>query len=707
MPRILAGYASDTGRVRKRNEDLALVDPPLFAVADGMGGHVGGGEAAGLAIAALSQSFQQQSGSAGLIRSIQYANFVVWQKGIDDSRLTGMGTTMVALAYLLDDSPAGSDDMLRIGQLAENVAGSRDARRDRWYRRISRRRGRHIQEKTGSRRGGAAPAAAGGVVDGETAYTGSKVTSDTPATSGARGSFVVANVGDSRIYRYHGGRMVQISQDHSLAEELARRGKLTDAEAAVHPKRHTLTRVLGMGPEVEVDAWEVPVETGDRFLLCSDGLSNEVSGESIAAILEATPDPQRAADTMVRLANENGGSDNITVIIVDVHSDDPADPRPMPSSKASLSVTDTFPSSHPELPVRAPANQNRGEESPSPPPSLSSEHAGLPGSPDGAYSVQVAEQVLPIGDSTMMLDKAAIGMEVRNRSRKAGGGYALKLATTAATAVPPLAAWSKRKRQSAEDIHPSSLQVQARGPSSQLQPRPHQVGRESQAAGSLTAVPGARLLQRGTTYQAYAGQRLFSFRTVLFVLVFLVVVAGAFGVVRWYVNSSYFVMLKGDRVEVFQGRIGGLMGFEPHRVQATSVTSRDVAPYRISQLRAGVEKPSLPAADAYVRDLVAEEKSLKSSVTTSVGFPSIENPGGRSGRFIGYDGTTTERLHGSMIIMIHVANAMAGDIAVAEAGLGEKQRTEKRSPFATSYATGKVEMVVARTTVKEVFWTNA
>ena len=86
----------------------------------------------------------------------------------------------------------------------------------------------------------------------------------------------LANVGDSRAYVFSGGQMVQVTADHSLAEERMRHGEMTEAEAAVHPQRHILTRALGVSSDVETDMWELQLHSGDRVLLCSDGLSNEV-----------------------------------------------------------------------------------------------------------------------------------------------------------------------------------------------------------------------------------------------------------------------------------------------------------------------------------------------------------------------------------------------------------------------------------------------
>jgi PPM family protein phosphatase len=129
---------------------------------------------------------------------------------------------------------------------------------------------------------------------------------------------VLANVGDSRSYRLHDGSLTQLSHDHSVAEELVDRGELSEAEAAIHPHRHILTRALGVASDVDVDVWQMIPEEGDRYLLCSDGLTNEVTETRIAKLLRTTPDPQLAAEGLVRMANDNGGNDNITVVVLDV-----------------------------------------------------------------------------------------------------------------------------------------------------------------------------------------------------------------------------------------------------------------------------------------------------------------------------------------------------------------------------------------------------
>ena len=237
MTVLRSGSATDVGRVRTVNEDLALETLTLFAVADGMGGHVGGEIAARTAIDTLQAEFARKPSAEGLAVAIHEANRAVWQRSRADVDLRGMGTTLIAAALVATDE------------------GDR---------------------------------------------------------------LVLANVGDSRAYRLHGDELVQLTTDHSVAEELVARGELSEAEAAVHPHRHILTRALGIQADVAVDVWDiVPVE-GDRFLLCSDGLTNEVPADEITLVLTETRDPNEAAQTLVTKANQAGGNDNITVVVLDV-----------------------------------------------------------------------------------------------------------------------------------------------------------------------------------------------------------------------------------------------------------------------------------------------------------------------------------------------------------------------------------------------------
>jgi serine/threonine protein phosphatase PrpC len=257
VTRFAWGAASDTGRVRKANEDSFLVVDGLFAVADGMGGHQAGEVASHLAVEALQESFTA-AGTDVLVGAVENANHTLVSRSMEDPELAGMGTTLVAMA----------------------------------------------------------------LVD-----------------SGGRDAIGVVNVGDSRLYLMSDGVLTQITEDHSLVATMERQGRITAAEAAVHPKRNILTRALGIDGSVLVDSWEILPVIGDRYLLCSDGLFNEVDDNRIAATLRRLADPDEACRELVRLANESGGRDNITCAIVDIADDSGRDPDADVSRRVRTSHT--------------------------------------------------------------------------------------------------------------------------------------------------------------------------------------------------------------------------------------------------------------------------------------------------------------------------------------------------------------------------------
>jgi protein phosphatase len=139
---------------------------------------------------------------------------------------------------------------------------------------------------------------------------------------GEEETLVIVNVGDSRAYLLRDGELSQVTEDHSVADELMRAGQLSEEQAAVDRRRHVLTRVLGMDVTVNPDRFDIDPFRGDRLLLATDGLSNEVPDPEIASILRRIEDPGEAARELVRVAKNNGGADNITVIVIDVTDDD-------------------------------------------------------------------------------------------------------------------------------------------------------------------------------------------------------------------------------------------------------------------------------------------------------------------------------------------------------------------------------------------------
>ena len=228
------GYAvaSDTGRKRRRNEDNYVVAPPLFAVADGMGGAQAGEVASKLAASTLERGDDRASlrGAEGVAALIREANRRVYERATSDPAASGMGTTMTVA-----------------------------------------------------------------VVDGMTV--------------------VIGHVGDSRAYLVREGTMEQLTEDHSLVNELLKSGKLSPEEAHTHPQRSVITRAVGTDPDVDVDAFAIEAREGDVFLLCSDGLTDMVEDEDILELVERHRDDlDRAVKALVAAANRGGGEDNITAV---------------------------------------------------------------------------------------------------------------------------------------------------------------------------------------------------------------------------------------------------------------------------------------------------------------------------------------------------------------------------------------------------------
>ena len=232
--RLVVGAATDVGRVRDHNEDSYLVDGDLrlVAVADGMGGHLGGEVASATALETFHSRYTQ---GHDLRDAIVAANDAVFERSTGDDTVRGMGTTLTA-AVLADD--------------------------------------------------------------GET--------------------LVFGHVGDSRAYLLRDGELRRITTDHSLVEELMQAGELTEEEAERDPRRSMITRAVGLEPDVDVDLYPLAVQVGDRLIFCSDGLTDMLREEQVAATAAAEPDPDRAAQELVDGANAAGGVDNITVIVVDV-----------------------------------------------------------------------------------------------------------------------------------------------------------------------------------------------------------------------------------------------------------------------------------------------------------------------------------------------------------------------------------------------------
>lgn len=131
-------------------------------------------------------------------------------------------------------------------------------------------------------------------------------------------TWLIANVGDSRTYRFMDGKLEQVTVDHSLVQELITAGEIPVEDARDYPRRHVITRALGGVAAPETDCWSLPIVPGERLVICSDGLTEEVSVGTIERVLREQPHPQLAADQLVNSALLAGGRDNVTVIVVDV-----------------------------------------------------------------------------------------------------------------------------------------------------------------------------------------------------------------------------------------------------------------------------------------------------------------------------------------------------------------------------------------------------
>ncbi len=145
----------------------------------------------------------------------------------------------------------------------------------------------------------------------------------------------VAHVGDSRAYLLRAGELSQLTEDHTLVGRMVREGRLSAEEAERHPQRSIITRALGVDAEVEVDEMTIGIEEGDRFLLCSDGLTSMVDSEEVHNVLSGERDPDSAVERLVGVANAAGGEDNVTVVLIDIVGDGEASAAPTAPAAAA------------------------------------------------------------------------------------------------------------------------------------------------------------------------------------------------------------------------------------------------------------------------------------------------------------------------------------------------------------------------------------
>jgi serine/threonine protein phosphatase PrpC len=239
------GSATDVGLVRETNEDSFLVEPPVYVVADGMGGHDGGEVASRIVV----EEFR---------------------------RLVEDGYDPAAGPAAVRDALDRCQQTIREYDAAQRRAGA-------------------LQFHS------ATTAVVAMLVEDEGG----------PA-------WLVANVGDSRAYRLVGGRLEQITVDHSRVQEMWEAGEITEAEMAVHPDRNVVTRAVGGPRRPEADFFVLPLPVAERLLLCSDGVFGMIGHDRVAEIVAGSSDPRDVADRLVAAALQAGGRDNATAVVIDV-----------------------------------------------------------------------------------------------------------------------------------------------------------------------------------------------------------------------------------------------------------------------------------------------------------------------------------------------------------------------------------------------------
>ncbi len=542
MTTLRSGSATDVGKVRTTNQDVALEDPDLFAIADGMGGHAGGEVAARVAVDSLRAAFQRQPTVEGLRRAVAEANRAVWRQGQSESELRGMGTTLTATALV--------------------------------------------------------------------------------AEADGRQVIALANVGDSRAYVYSRDKdeVIQVTADHSLAEEKVRQGQLTEAEAAIHPHRHILTRALGVSSDVDVDLWELHLHDGDRILLNSDGLTNEIGDERIRQILGTVKDPAEAAHALVKAALDHGGNDNVTCVVVDV-----VDWGPSPGTDGAPSTAVV------EETARA------GQAGPAAHPGDAPGAAGG-AAPDGERGGTGATGHAETSNGARTRAAPRLLRAVDGAGTVAGAPRPGPKGTAAGNGAPRIAVVGSPNRAGG-----AGATGRATGPGGARSDVTGQGAGNVLAANRLQAAELRRLRpthqDRRRRRRGPHAPRLITVRVVLFVLVVLAVLAGGYVGLRFYAMDEWYVGIEHGHLAVYQGRPGGFLWFKPDLVDETTVTTHEVLTWRIPQLRAHHEEPSLAAAKKYVNTLHSEYLSM-GGPSIAVTPPAGSKPAGKGSKTSTTDSST-------------------------------------------------------------------
>lgn len=282
--KLVCWSRTDPGRKRDHNEDSFLVadELGLFAVADGMGGHQGGEQASRLALEVLKREISAAAGNYE----------AAWESVVEDTHRT----LEIAASDTLDDS--------RDEELEPLPSPARTSREE------------GMQAPAGSLMAHAARKASSAVFAAaldEPSLRGMGTTLTAMLYHG--GKMHLCHAGDSRGYLLRDGQLQQLTEDHSWIQEQINSGAMSEEEARESQFRHVITRSVGFERDVDVDSTGIAVESGDCFLLCSDGMSNYIDGDELARVMEKHW-YRRLPEALIEMANDRGGDDNITVLVV-------------------------------------------------------------------------------------------------------------------------------------------------------------------------------------------------------------------------------------------------------------------------------------------------------------------------------------------------------------------------------------------------------
>ncbi|MGP9489351.1 PP2C family protein-serine/threonine phosphatase [Glutamicibacter sp. 287] len=296
--RLAVSGQTHVGLKRQDNQDRILITDVIQAVADGMGGHEAGEVASQLAVETLEElntfSFKTVVPRLPTVEQIQRQIQLIDDR-IRDALESRGGTTLCALALVRSSGP-GQDQISQPMVVPPWTGSFKMSQNTDVLSKITPEMLAEHRART------------------------EKVSAETQST-GEYTSLLLVNVGDSRGYRLRGQELRQLTRDHSAVQEMVDAGQITEAEARSHPHRNLITRALGAGADSQPDLTVLQPRIGDRYLLCSDGLSGELTEMNIQELLINHPDRQEATQVLTQAALEAGGRDNIAVVVIDVLPD--------------------------------------------------------------------------------------------------------------------------------------------------------------------------------------------------------------------------------------------------------------------------------------------------------------------------------------------------------------------------------------------------